>query len=275
MTIRDEATVARHRVARVDILRGVAAVGVVIAGTLISSANTASADWTPCVAPKRLVEFDAPLPVLTQAMRGGRAIKVVALGSSSTEGSGASGPLATYPARLDRELDRRFPGLDFQVANHGKGGELASHMLMRISRDVIAQKPALVLWQTGVNDAIVGVDLIEFRSMLEAGISLLRTAGIDVVLVDHQYYPRSASVPRYAAFLQVIRLVARSRGVPVFKRYDIMRHLISSGQHTVEALLSADKFHMNDRSYSCVADLLADAISEAIRPTPPPQFAGR
>jgi lysophospholipase L1-like esterase len=219
----------------------------------------------PCDAPGTLVSFDSPLRALARAVERSREIRVIALGSSSTEGAGASTQQAAYPARFDREMDRRFPGKDFKVANLGRGGELADDMLIRLQRDVIPARPALVLWQTGVNDAISGVDLVSFANALANGIGALKAAGIEVVLVDPQYYPRSAGVPRYEDYISVMRRVARENGVPVFRRYAIMRYLISSGQHTVDSLLWKDKFHLNDVSYGCLAELMAQAVEAEIR----------
>lgn len=219
----------------------------------------------PCDAPGTLVSFDSPLRALARAVERGREIRVIALGSSSTEGTGASTKQAAYPARFDREMDRRFPGKDFKVVNLGKGGELADEMLVRLQRDVIPERPALVLWQTGVNDAISGVDIAAFGQTLARGVRALKAAGIEVVLIDPQYYPRSAGVPRYEDFITAMRRVAREHAVPVFRRYAIMRHLISSGQHTVDDLLWNDKFHLNDVSYGCLAELMAQAVEAEIR----------
>ena len=44
-----------------------------------------------------------------------------------------------------------------------------------------------------------------------------------------------------------------------------MKHLVKSGQHTPEQLLAPDNFHLNDLSYGCLADLMADAIEEQIK----------
>ena len=209
-------------------------------------------DEVACSAPSALADFEAPLTGLARVVEQAKVIQIVALGSSSTEGTGASSKQASYPARFDREMDHRFPGKDFQVANLGKGGELAEGMLIRLRRDVIPARPALVLWQTGVNDAISGVDLGAFQATLETGIEELKRAGIEVILVDPQFYPRAVTVPRYREFVAVMRRVAKARSVPVFRRYAIMEHLISSGHFSVDALLWKDKFHLNDTSYGCL-----------------------
>lgn len=50
------------------------------------------------------------------AIRRGKALVIVAIGSSSTEGVGASDTAHTYPALLGEELRRRLPPLgDYRV----------------------------------------------------------------------------------------------------------------------------------------------------------------
>jgi lysophospholipase L1-like esterase len=215
--------------------------------------------------PRELARFSAPLTNLARYVPVVNAVHVIALGSSSTAGSGASNPHATYPSRLDDALDQRFPTRDFIVSNYGTGGQLAAQMLERIRQDVLVQMPALVIWQTGVNDAIQDVGLAGFRATLEQGIHELKTAGIDVILVDMQFYPRSERVAVYGDYLQVMHSVAAEQGVPLFRRYAMMKYLLKSGQYTSAQLLAPDNFHLNDLSYGCLAELLADAIEEQVR----------
>ncbi len=220
-----------------------------------------------CLAPRELVQFNAALPNLARSVAKGDQISIICFGSSSTAGSGASSPQASYPARLDAELDERFPGKDFLVDNQGTGGQLARDMLDRMHSHIagVKQAPALVIWQTGVNDAIQDVGVREFTEVLTRGVLDLRSAGIDVVLVDMQYYPRSERVAVYDDYLKAMRQVAETHKVPLFRRFAIMKHLVKSGQHTPEQLLAPDNFHLNDLSYGCLADLMADAIEEQIK----------
>jgi len=218
-----------------------------------------------CNVPRELARFESPLPILAQRVTQDRIVHIIALGSSSTAGSGASSPLASYPARLDAELDRRFPSRDFQVANFGTGGSLARDMLERLQTHIIPLKPALVIWQTGVNDAIQNVGVAQFKATIRRGVRDMKAAGIDVILVNHQFYPRSERVAGYTDYVAVMREVAETESVPLFRRFSIMKHLLKSGQHTAQELLAPDNFHLNDLSYGCLADLLADAIDERIK----------
>ena len=66
----------------------------------------------------------APRPDLcrAQSSRTHGKLTILAMGSSSTAGIGASSPAATYPSRLEAELRKRFPDTDIRVINRGKGG---------------------------------------------------------------------------------------------------------------------------------------------------------
>lgn len=220
-----------------------------------------------CSVPREMVRLKVALPGLARAVAKGDLIDIVALGSSSTAGSGASSPTASYPARLDAELDKRFPGKDFRVANYGTGGLLARDMLDRIHDHIatMPKPPALVIWQTGVNDAIQDVGIEDFIGILHRGILDLRTAGIDVILVDMQFYPRSERVAVYGDYLRAMRKTAEDDKVALFPRFAVMKHLVKSGQHTPAELLAPDNFHLNDLSYGCLAELLADTIEEQLK----------
>src|SRR5438552_18085586 len=84
-----------------------------------------------CVVPPDQARFDLPLSRTALRLSGGLPIKIVAIGSSSTYGAGASSPTRSYPSRLEVELRRHFPGHPLSVVNRGVGGEEVSDMLAR------------------------------------------------------------------------------------------------------------------------------------------------
>src|SRR5262249_56103353 len=72
-----------------------------------------------CVAPGDLTRLDLPLTRTARRLAAHRLVMIVALGSSSTAGAGASSAEATYPSRLMAELARRFPTQAIIVLNRG------------------------------------------------------------------------------------------------------------------------------------------------------------
>ena len=121
-----------------------------------------------------------------------------------------------------------------------------------------------MVWQTGVNDAIVGQSLDDFHMHLAQGIDAIRAAGSDVILLDLQYYPKSERVQGYKDYLRTMWSVSQEKSVPVLKRHDFMKHLVDSRQFTPAQLLAPDLFHLNDLSYRCLGALVADAIGDGL-----------
>ena len=109
-----------------------------------------------CIIPPELAHFDLPLPRAARRMAARQPIRIVAIGSSSTYGEGASSPDWSYPSRLRLELAYRFPGLDIAVVNRGVNGDNDYDKRARFERDVVAEKPDIVLWQLGTNSMLGG-----------------------------------------------------------------------------------------------------------------------
>src|SRR3954468_9321232 len=100
----------------------------------------------PCNVRLELARLANPLTRVTQRLAAGQLITIVAIGSSSTAGAGASSPDKSYPSRLQVELSNEFPRQQFKVINRGVNGEEVGDMLRRLETSVVAEKPDLVLW---------------------------------------------------------------------------------------------------------------------------------
>jgi acyl-CoA thioesterase I len=223
-----------------------------------------------CEVPPELLALRHPMPQVARRLAEGRQLTVVALGSSSTQGAGASLPSLAYPARLEAELHALLPHMVVTVINKGVGGEDAEEMLARFARDVIAVEPDLVVWQAGVNAAIRGVPLDRFATRMRAGIGLARANGIDVMLMGPQNAPVFAQAPKRAEYNDILRELAREHDSPIFPRYRIMTQWMNSGAFRQDEIVADDGLHMTDASYYCIARLLARAIVSA---GPPSQAA--
>ena len=236
---------------------------VVVAPSARQAAPLAPA--TPnCVVPPDYAKFDRPLPHTQRRLLAGKQIKIVAIGSSSTFGAGASKPYNAYPSRLAAELAREFVDHDIKVINRGVNGDTATDMLSRFEQGVIAEKPDLVLWQVGTNSLLRGDPVAPHRSLLHGGIVRLKAIGADVVLIDPQYAPRVLARPTHDQMLDLLKQTARVEAVNLFQRFALMRHWHQVEKMPFEAFLSPDELHMNDFSYGCVARALGGAIAEAL-----------
>jgi acyl-CoA thioesterase-1 len=225
---------------------------------LVGAGATVRADeFARCETKTNQSAFDrAPTQVVTK-LTGDKAVKIVAFGSSSTFGTGASSPAATYPARLEAELSRAFPSTPVAIVNAGVVGDTAAMMLARMERDVIALKPDVVIWQVGTNDIDKAVPRDLLRAQIREGLARLRAAGSDVVLMETQWYPRLGETSDWPGYRADLRLIAAETGTPLIRRYEMMKGWIESGLFKESDLLAADRFHMKDMSYGCLARSLA------------------
>lgn len=223
----------------------------------------AAAAEPPC--PPPMPGFRLDLPHARAAVHRDGRLLVVAIGSSSTEGSQASTPDHAYPAVLGRALSRGLPGVRVDVRNKGIGGQDVVEMLARMQADVLAARPDMVVWQVGANGALRDADPAEFARKVGEGVARMKEAGIDVVLMDNQRAPQIQRHFRRLAIEGALSAQARAQGVGLFSRGALMDMWAEAGHPNTE-FLAADGLHHNDRGYACVAEVLAAAILADVAP---------
>jgi acyl-CoA thioesterase I len=233
-----------------------------------AAAPPAAASNFSCTVSPEFARLGQPLRHVARRLAAGEPITIVAIGSSSTAGAGASSAAASYPSRLAAELKKRFPGRDITVLNRGVNGEESQQMLARFPTDVIAAHPDLVLWQVGTNSVLRDHSLKAHGILLREGIAQLRQTGADVVLIDMQFAPRVLEKAEAQGMEDQIALVAKEANVDLFNRFALMRNWHEVQHMPFDVFTAPDSLHMNDWGYACVAKFLAAGIAEAgSRPT--------
>ncbi len=216
-----------------------------------------------CSAPASLLRLQRPLPHVAARLADGGPLKILAFGSSSTLGFGASTPETTYPARLQSELRRRHPKNAITVVNRGVNGNETREMMLRFEIDVLDEKPDLVIWQAGTNTLLNGHDMWPVFLDVRSGIRRLRAQGADVLLMNPQYSPRVLARPDHLAMNDLVEVIGRELDVDVFDRFSIMRNWAEGQRYPMDTFITADGLHMNDWAYDCIANLLADLLDKA------------
>jgi len=217
-----------------------------------------------CRGPANIVHLDEALPHLAAHIAQKEAVTIVALGSSSTAGAGASSINLTYPARLEAELKTRFPGIPIRVLNRGIGGEDVREMNERMERDVAAAKPDLVIWQLGTNAILRDNGIEPEQPLILDGLKRLAAMNTDVVLLDPQFAPKVLKDPDAFPMVDLISDIAHEKHINLFRRFALMRYWHETSGVPFETFLSPDLLHMNDWSYGCTARYLGAAIAEAV-----------
>ncbi|MFN3815642.1 SGNH/GDSL hydrolase family protein [Brevundimonas sp.] len=220
-----------------------------------------------CPADAGFLTVNRPLETARAAVGDGR-LTILAMGSSSIEGVGASTPDLGFVPLLERGLEARLPGVEVTVVNRGVGGENAGETAARFPAEIEATQPDLILWQLGANDVLQDrtedVFLIDFR----AGQELLSGRGADVIVIDSQRVPEDRDLdfirgrnPALGAFSALTALEAGRVGYGVFNRFETM----TGWTDLDDGGVGPDGLHLNDAGYACWAELTAESLAGALR----------
>jgi acyl-CoA thioesterase I len=244
-----------------------------ILGALLALAlpsTAAVADHLQCRATRALLDLGNPLQMAREAVVDKKELRVIAMGSSSTQGYGASNPQFAYPAQLKMRLDAALPGVSVHVFNKGIGGQDAEEETARMRQDVTPEHAQLVIWQVGTNSAIRRTPLDKFAEKVRAGIDIGRSLGPEFVLMNLQYVPAVVALPDEEDYARVMSEIAQEKNVGLFRRFEIMRAWYNDGMPYAQ-FVTNDGLHLNDFGQKCIGKLLAQAILEAVKP---PQLTG-
>jgi lysophospholipase L1-like esterase len=218
-----------------------------------------------CQVPPWVTETDIALPYAEQRVKRDRQIRIVTLGSSSTKGSGGSGPPAAWPAQLETLLAKRMPGIKLTVLNKAEMRQSVPDMLARLDRDVLAEKPDLVIWEAGTFEAVRGGDVDILTQGLMTGIDRITATKADVILMDMQYARNTARIINFQPYVEAMERAATMRNLFVFPRFEIMRDWVENEQVTFEGMSQGDAVKTADQVYACLGKFMAELLANSLK----------
>jgi len=240
--------------------------GAVLALSLLAglaAAGLARAEDAPktCEVPAYLLSTESLLPKVTEAVKNGRPLTILVVGSrSSTIASSAD---SAYPAQLQAALKEKLPSIPINLSVELQPGKTAEETDAALVKLVEAKRPTLVIWQTGTVDAMRSVDPDDFRGAVSNGVAALQNAGTDVVLINLQYTPRTETMISPSPYLDNIRVVAQQHDVPLFDRFAIMRHWNDAGDFDLFSTVHGTD--MAKRVHTCLGRALSKFVLDAAR----------
>lgn len=228
-------------------------------------AAPALAEDDECATPADLTEASIKLPRLAERIRLKQPVTIVAIGGASTIGQAAGSPDLAYPHRLEQNLNRDFPEVPITVVNKGVPRQSAAQNAHRFATDVFAEDPVLVVWETGVNDAVRGTAIDDFASTLQSGVDELKNRAIDIVLVDMQFSRSSQTVIDFDRYLHALHRVGDLSDVYVFPRFEMMRYWSEQNVFNFDEVAPQDRAKLAARVYECLGRKLAEVIRGAVQ----------
>ena len=217
--------------------------------------------WCPVSAANHATAHTASFRRIAEKAARRETITLVAIGSSSTEGSDLSDPALAYPTHLERHLNALLGGKVVTVLNKGKGGEGVPETVARFKRDVVALNPDLVVWQLGSNDIVRRADPAVTARSVEDGMLELAMSGTPVVMMDTQTAPAVASSPVLEQTQSVLKAAAVRHQALFWSRFELMRGILTSRAASHEDLIRPDQLHMTVPMHVCTGKVLAEAIA--------------
>jgi len=240
-----------------------------LAGLLAAMPVAVRAEDAPqsCEVPAYLLTTESPLPKVADAVKSGRPLDILVVGSRSSTIS--TSEASAYPARLQAALKEKLPLTTINVSVEIQSKKTAEEVATSFVKLMEDKKPTLVVWQTGTVDAMRSIDPDDFRAAVDEGVAALQKAGADVVLMNLQYSPRTETMISVPPYLDNIRVVAQQHDVPLFDRFAIMRQWSDVGDFD---LFSA--FHgveLAKRVHDCLGRALSKFVIDAAHLDPAQQ----
>ena len=221
--------------------------------------NASAEDDPACGVASSIVSADFPLSRVATAVKA----KHLTIGVVGSASSALPDVKKAYPARLEDYLTAKLPGVTVKVVAHVKTREAASDALPQLRKLMAAEKPSLIVWQTGTVEAMRGIDTDAFSSVLQDGIDAAHDARSDILFVNMQYSPRTELMISMAPYADAIRIVALQHEIPLFDRLAIMRRWGELGTFDLNEVTK--KMDTAYRIHGCIGHLLGDLILEASR----------
>lgn len=213
-----------------------------------------------CELPPYLLATDSQLHRVAETVKSGKPLEILVIGSRST--TIPSSEDSSYPARMQAILKEKLPPSEtVHVSVEIQSKKTAEEAAGTFVKLMEAKTPTLVIWQTGTVDAIRSIDPDEFRSAVTEGVAALQNAGVDVVLMNLQYSPRTETMISAPPYLDNMRVVAQEHDVPLFDRFAMMRQWNDQGQFDLFSPSRGPE--LAKQVHDCIGRALAQFVIDA------------
>jgi len=238
-----------------------------LGGILAASPARAEPSTASCEVPDYLVATESQLPKVMAAVKGGQPLDILVIGSRSSTITNSDA--SAYPSRLQTMLREKVPAVAVNVSVEILAKKTAEETVGGLVKLLETKKPTLVIWQTGTVDAMRSIDPDDFRSAVDEGVAALQKAGVDLVLMNLQYSPRTETMISATPYLDNMRVVAQQHDVPLFDRFGIMRHWNEAGDF--DLFSTAHGLDLAKRVHDCLGRALAAFVIQAAHLNPAQQ----
>lgn len=153
----------------------------------------------------------------------------------------------------------------FKIVNRGVGGDGVNELAARFQRDVIDEKPDIVVLQVGINNVWWRqTDENDFRLEYSNLVTALKATGARLIIVQ----PFSLPVddfgrlrPRLNTFNKMIDAIAKTNDVPVIAMDEFFTDAAKNAPPTHFLL---DGIHPTPHGHQCIADFVIKELEKSL-----------
>ncbi len=178
-----------------------------------------------------------------------------AVGDSLTAGYGLAEDEA-YPALLEKR--HRSDGHNYRVINAGISGETSSGTFARM-KWILAQKPDIVILETGANDGMRGIQTDLIKENISRSVQILKEHNVSVKLAGMRMLTNLGTGYR-GAFAEIYPEVAREQDV-------LLIPFFLEGVAGVPSLNLADTIHPTAEGYKIITESIYPSVLQVIGET--------
>jgi hypothetical protein len=245
-----------------------AVLGLMLFAGLLTGAIARAEDAAPsCDVPAYLLTTESTLPKVAEAIKTGHSLDILVVGSRSSTIN--TSEASAYPGRLQATLKDKLPSVAVNLSVEIQAKKTAEEVASGLVKLVEGKRPTLVIWQTGTYDAMRSIDPDDFRGAVDEGVVALQNAGIDVILMNLQYSPRTETMISAPPYLDNMRVVAQQHDVPLFDRFAIMRHWNEQGDF--DLFSTSHGLELAKRVHDCLGRALSKFVIDAAHLNPAQQ----
>jgi lysophospholipase L1-like esterase len=196
-------------------------------------------------------------------------VRIVAMGDSTTAGTPAfRSPLEAPPAGLGDVKSQYTWWLmqarpDWEVLNKGVNGERSDQIRTRFERDVIIEKPRVVVLIAGVNDVFQGRSAAHVIGQL--GWMYDRAAAAGIGVVAGTIIPYNTATPEQNARMREVNAWIRraAAGSAKLQFVDTRAAVAAAGKPDMLSE-TADQLHPSPAGYRAMADVIRPVIERIL-----------
>ncbi|MDA8050291.1 MAG: hypothetical protein M0002_09830 [Rhodospirillales bacterium] len=213
-----------------------------------------------CALPPEFAASNQPTPRVAALLRPGGDLAILALGTASSFGPDGRQPRLGFPARMAAALRKAAPEARITLTLKGGRGLTAAAMLPMLRGALRSSKVGLVIWQTGTVEAVRDSPPGNFLAALAEGLSIVRAAGADLILVDPQFSRFLRTDTNIDAYESAFHEVAFEPGVVLFARYELTHAWVDAGSFDLERARSSATPALAAAMQDCIGQALAHFI---------------